>query len=814
MPLNPGDTLNNDHYRILRQLGRGGFGFVYLAQDTLLGEQVAIKELIPALVGDETMLKRFLTEARATMRLRHKRIVATHNVFHQDGNYYIVMEYMVGGSLEERLRAGGPLPVDEAVHMAAEVCEGLACAHEEQVVHCDLKPANILFDKEGHAKVADFGIAHVSGEMLTRSWMTPAGFVAGTLPYMSPEQADGVRDEPRIDVYALGAVLYRALTGRTYLMFDQQETPRAQMENLQRIYTAQPAAPSTHHAGIPPWLDAVILKALAKRREERYASAEAMRAALMQRQAAPARPMSQPPLPATRAIPERQQAVSGHPSASRVPAMQEAAAVPASKRKAPLPTSFWAIGAGAVVLLVLLIVAIAALTKGGDGGAGAATRAPTVVTQAARTTPTSTPTRPTQATIAPVDTRAPTRPPTVTPTRRPTHTPRPTHTVTHTPRPTATPTRTPVPPTNTPTPSSTASGGGPANSAWPVFQHDVRRTSQSPYAGPSRPGLKWTYSISENSSSSPVLGSDGIIYVGGNDKQFHAVNPDGTQKWTYDVSSFIWGSGAVSADGMVYFGHVDYDTGQLVALDSGGSLNWTYPARGVRSSPGMLSDGTIYVGSSHTRLYAINPDGTLKWSYQPGFVESYSAPAIAGDGTIYVTGAKDGNLHALNPDGTTRWTYNVGGDTTSTPTIDDNGTIYAGGTGNRLYAVSPNGTLKWSYALDAHLRGNSQSAAIGPDGTVYAISAGAILYAFTPEGVLKWTYPTGAPETLTTPTVDSDGDIYFSARNGQVYAVKPDGTKKWTFQSPVSRLLSNIALGVDGTLYVTGDGGLYAIGEY
>lgn len=129
MALNSGDTLNNGHYRIARLLGRGGFGFVYLSQDTLLGEKVAIKELIPALVGDEAMLRRFLAEARATMRLRHKRIVATHNVFHEGGNYYIVMEYMAGGSLEGRRRECGSLSVSEAVRVATEVCEGLACAH-------------------------------------------------------------------------------------------------------------------------------------------------------------------------------------------------------------------------------------------------------------------------------------------------------------------------------------------------------------------------------------------------------------------------------------------------------------------------------------------------------------------------------------------------------------------------------------------------------------------------------------------------------------------------------------------------------------
>jgi len=201
--LNPGDNLLSGQYRILRQLGRGGFGFVYCAQDTLLGDEVAIKELISALVGDETMLKRFLAEAKATMRLAHPHIVRTHNVFSEAGNYYIVMEYVPGGSLEDRLPDCELLSVSEALRIAAEVCDGLSYAHAEGVVHCDLKPANILFDARSSAKVADFGIAHVSGEMLTRTWQTPAGFAAGTLPYMSPEQTDGVRDDPRVDVYAL-----------------------------------------------------------------------------------------------------------------------------------------------------------------------------------------------------------------------------------------------------------------------------------------------------------------------------------------------------------------------------------------------------------------------------------------------------------------------------------------------------------------------------------------------------------------------------------------------------------------------------------
>jgi serine/threonine-protein kinase len=294
MSLQPGDALLNGQYRIVRLLGRGGFGFVYLAQDTLLREDVAIKELIPALVGDETLLKRFLAEAKATMRLRHERIVGTHAVFSERGNYYIVMEYMPGGSLEARLQERAALSVDEAVHVASDVAEGLAYAHGLGVVHCDLKPANVLFTADGHAKIADFGIAHVPREMFSRLWLTPSGFVAGTLPYMSPEQADGVRDDPRADLYALGAVLYRMLTGRPYLDFDQRDTPGAQAENVLRIRSQAPLPPSVHNRRVPAWLDAIVLKALAKRPADRYANAGELLATLARQGVAPA----PPPVPA------------------------------------------------------------------------------------------------------------------------------------------------------------------------------------------------------------------------------------------------------------------------------------------------------------------------------------------------------------------------------------------------------------------------------------------------------------------------------------------------------------------------------------
>jgi hypothetical protein len=353
MALRPGDTLLNGQYEILRHVGRGGFGFVYLAQDRLLGEQVALKELIPALVGDESVLKRFLAEARATIRLTHERIVRTYNVFSEAGNYYIAMEYMAGGSLDDRLR-GGAIPPAEAVRVAADVAEGLHYAHERGVVHCDLKPANILFTAEGRAKVADFGIAHVSDQLLDRTWQTSLGFVAGTLPYMSPEQAEGVRDDPRVDVYALGAVLYRMLAGRSYLDFDQRTTPAAQVENVMRILREQAPPPSTHNRAIPSWLDAVVLRALAKSLDERYATAADLRRSLLRREAAA-------PGPAGRPAAGRRAARSADTPPQPPP---KAAGGPA---RLPLAGGAWLL-AGGVVLVCLALAGLTALLLNNGGG--------------------------------------------------------------------------------------------------------------------------------------------------------------------------------------------------------------------------------------------------------------------------------------------------------------------------------------------------------------------------------------------------------------------------------------------------------------
>jgi serine/threonine-protein kinase len=325
MTLKPGSLLQGGQYKILRPLGRGGFGTVYCAEDQVTGELVAIKELVPALVGDAQMVQRFIQEARATQRLAHPNIVRTHSVFQDGASYCLVTEYMAGGSLGDRLRRGR-LSGGEALRIMNELCAALGYAHGEGVVHCDLKPANVLFDERGRAHVADFGIAHVSEELMTRRVHTATGTAMGTVRYMAPEQLEGVRDDPRLDVYALGTMLYEMLAGRPYLDFEAETTPAAQMRNIQRIQSEQPHPLRSVNPDVPAWLAQVVERALQKAPQKRYGDAMQLRAAL-------ARP--------------REAGAAGAAGAAR-------------------PVWFWPLVAAVVVLVIALVAAIVILVGGGD----------------------------------------------------------------------------------------------------------------------------------------------------------------------------------------------------------------------------------------------------------------------------------------------------------------------------------------------------------------------------------------------------------------------------------------------------------------
>jgi serine/threonine-protein kinase len=293
--LQPGTTLDHDRYRIEAVIGRGGFGYVYRARERLTGETVAIKELVPSFVDDQQMVQRFIQEARATLRLTHTHIARTYGIFEDRGTYYLAMEYLPGGSLADKLKAG-PLPVEEAVRIAADLCEALEYAHDKGVVHCDIKPANVLFDETREVCLADFGIAHVSAELLTRQFSTASGTAMGTVRYMAPEQLEGVRDDPRVDIYAVGALLYEMLAGRPYLDFETESTPAAQMRNMQRIQSEPPLPLRAANPTVPEWVAQVVNQALQKTAEDRFPTVRQLRDVL-QRDAESRRAPPVPPAP-------------------------------------------------------------------------------------------------------------------------------------------------------------------------------------------------------------------------------------------------------------------------------------------------------------------------------------------------------------------------------------------------------------------------------------------------------------------------------------------------------------------------------------
>jgi serine/threonine protein kinase len=274
---NIGRTLG-ERYRILRRLGEGGMGTVYLCEHVLLRRRVAVKVLRDELARDPEIAERFRNEAVAASQIGGDHVVDVIDFGRtEDGAFFYVMEALEGRSLGAVLREEGPLPVARALGLVAQVCRALSAAHARGVVHRDLKPENVfvVVDDDGaeRAKVLDFGISHIdplgAGARLTR-----AGAIIGTPEYMSPEQASGAVVDHRADVYALGVLLYEVLTGALPI---EGGTPLATLVAHQ---SQVPNPPSARRAEIPLDVDALVLCALAKRPDDRFESMDAFAAAL------------------------------------------------------------------------------------------------------------------------------------------------------------------------------------------------------------------------------------------------------------------------------------------------------------------------------------------------------------------------------------------------------------------------------------------------------------------------------------------------------------------------------------------------------
>jgi serine/threonine-protein kinase len=263
------DTLFDGRYRIQRKLGAGGMADVYLAEDQELGRRVAIKILNARHGNDDQFIERFRREAKNAAALNHPNIVSIYDRGEAEDTYYIAMEFLDGRTLKELIVGRGAAPINVAIEYARQILSALRFAHRHGIVHRDIKPHNVLVDGEGRVKVTDFGIARAG-----TSQMTETGSIVGTAQYLSPEQARGGEVDPRSDLYSLGIVLYELLTGKT--PFDGETPVEIAMKHL----STAPKPPSKLRSDIPPELDMVVLRALAKNPDDRYQSADEMEADL------------------------------------------------------------------------------------------------------------------------------------------------------------------------------------------------------------------------------------------------------------------------------------------------------------------------------------------------------------------------------------------------------------------------------------------------------------------------------------------------------------------------------------------------------
>jgi serine/threonine protein kinase len=258
-------------YDVLEVVGRGGMGIVYKATDPGIGRLVAIKMITVGVANDSELLKRFYREAQSAGKLQHPNIVTIYDLGDQDGNPYMVMEYLEGESLESIIASRRSVPLEQKLNTVVQVCNALSYAHQHNVIHRDIKPANVMVLKDLTVKIVDFGIARIGNENVTRP-----GQLMGSIPYMSPEQInEKAYVDSRTDIYSAGVVLYQLLTYA--LPFDGKDTGAI----LLKILHEPPPPLQTYLSAYPTELDRIIALALAKNPEERYGTADRLAVDLM-----------------------------------------------------------------------------------------------------------------------------------------------------------------------------------------------------------------------------------------------------------------------------------------------------------------------------------------------------------------------------------------------------------------------------------------------------------------------------------------------------------------------------------------------------
>jgi serine/threonine protein kinase len=251
-------------YEVIDTIGQGGMGVVYKAQDPVLDRIVAIKALHLSLLSEPEVVQRFLREAKTLAKFSHHNIVTLYTAIEEENRFYLIMEYVEGETVKSMIDEKGALPLEECIGIFLQVLQGVGYAHQIQVIHRDIKPANIIITPEGRAKITDFGIAKVAGDVQ----LTQVGLRIGTLRYMPPEQLNGKESTYACDIYSLGVTFFEMLTGQVPFKGDSQ------YELIRMVESEPPPSLRSFVESIPEGVDQAILKSLSKAPEDRFATAK------------------------------------------------------------------------------------------------------------------------------------------------------------------------------------------------------------------------------------------------------------------------------------------------------------------------------------------------------------------------------------------------------------------------------------------------------------------------------------------------------------------------------------------------------------
>jgi len=330
-----------------------------------------------------------------------------------------------------------------------------------------------------------------------------------------------------------------------------------------------------------------------------------------------------------------------------------------------------------------------------------------------------------------------------------------------------------------------------------------------------KPDVAWSVTTGGPIVSSPAVANDGTIFFGSHDGRIYAVGGDGAVKWSYATGDIIFSSPAVAHDGTVYIGS---DDDHLYAVTPATAKpRWEFQVGAcsqrigigpeasrcdVDAGPTLGPDGVIYTGGDG--VYALNPDGTLRWRFPTGGHVA-SAPAVLSDGTV-VAGSQDDLVYGIGPDGSKRWDFRTGGDVDAAPAVGDDGTIYVGSDDHKVYALGSDGTLHWAFTTGADVRA---SVAVG-NGVIYIGSFDAQMYAVRLDGTLAWTFRTG-DRIVSSALVDAKGAVLFGSQDDRLYCLEPDGHLRWSVEVG-GDVDSSPTLAADGTIFVgSDDRKLYAL---